>query len=180
MLFDSWGDIFRTLIVGILAYVALIVVLRVSGKRTLSKMNAYDLIVTVALGSTLATILLSTEVALAEGLMAFVTLIGLQFAVAWLSVRSKTVRDLVKSTPQLLFYRGAFMDREMRRERVTRDEVYAAIRAHGSADLDSVEAVVIETDGSFTVLERAQSVRQTALHGVAGEHVRRSSAGRPR
>lgn len=59
MFFDSWATLFRTFLVGVMAYVILAAFLRVSGKRTLSKMNAFDLIVTVALGSTLATVLLS-------------------------------------------------------------------------------------------------------------------------
>lgn len=174
MLFDNWTEIFRTLFVGVLAYFALLLLLRISGKRTLSKMNAYDLVVTVALGSTLATILLSEDVALAEGVMAFLTLIGLQFGIAWLSVRSKTVRELVKGRPQLLFYRGAFLDREMRQERVDREEVLAAIRAQGIADLDGVEAVVLETDGSFTALERSSSTQQSTLQDVAGAKARRA------
>ncbi len=65
--FDSWSAMGRTVVVGVLAYLALVLLLRVSGKRTLSKMNAFDLVVTVALGSTLATVLLSTSVALARG-----------------------------------------------------------------------------------------------------------------
>ncbi|WP_231362619.1 hypothetical protein [Thioalkalivibrio sp. ALMg9] len=67
MFFGGWDGLLRTLVVGVLAYVALIVFLRLSGKRTLSKMNAFDLVVTVALGSTLATVLLAKDVALAEG-----------------------------------------------------------------------------------------------------------------
>lgn len=67
MLFQGWAGLLRTLAVGVLAYSALVVVLRVSGKRTLSKMNAFDFVVTVALGSTLASTLLSKGVALAEG-----------------------------------------------------------------------------------------------------------------
>jgi uncharacterized membrane protein YcaP (DUF421 family) len=69
------------LLVGFLAYVGVVFLLRLSGRRTLSKMNAFDLIVTVALGSTLATILLDRELPLAEGMLAFALLIGLQFVV---------------------------------------------------------------------------------------------------
>lgn len=87
MFFDGWNGIARTLVVGMLAYLGLVVMLRLSGKRTLSKLNAFDLVVTVALGSILATILLSREVPLADGLVAFVLLIALQFAVTWTSVR---------------------------------------------------------------------------------------------
>ncbi len=109
MFFNSWTSLLRTVIVGILAYVGLVFALRVSGKRTLSKMNAFDLVVTVALGSTLATILLSKDVALAEGLLAFLVLICLQYAVAWLSVRSRKFQQLVKARPTLLFYEGQFL-----------------------------------------------------------------------
>lgn len=78
MFFDTWQGLGRIVVVGVLAYAALVIFLRFSGKRTLSKMNAFDLIVTVALGSTLATILLSKDVALAEGLLALLLLIALQ------------------------------------------------------------------------------------------------------
>lgn len=81
--FQDWSGLLRTVVVGILAYVALISILRVSGKRTLSKMNAFDLVVTVALGSTLATILLSEDVALAEGLVAFSFVPELHVTASW-------------------------------------------------------------------------------------------------
>ena len=84
----------------------LLLLLRVSGKRTLTKMNAFDLVVTVALGSMLATVLLAKSVALAEGLTAFVLLIFLQFVLTWLSVRSRAGSRLVKSEPTLLVYQG--------------------------------------------------------------------------
>ena len=106
--FIDWFGLWRVVIVGTLAYVALVLLLRVSGKRTLSKMNAFDFIVTVALGSTLATVLLSKDVALAEGITAFALLIGLQYGITWLSVRSRRVENLVKAAPSLLFFGGNF------------------------------------------------------------------------
>ena len=93
--FDNWETLFRTLIIGVLAYVSLVILLRISGRRTLSKMNAFDMVVTVALGSTLATILLNRNVALAEGVLAFALLIGMQYLVTWSSVRVPWVRKIV-------------------------------------------------------------------------------------
>lgn len=58
MWFDAWGDVGRVVAVGTAAYVTLVVLLRVAGKRTLAQLNAYDFVVTVAFGSTLASILL--------------------------------------------------------------------------------------------------------------------------
>ncbi|WP_047864368.1 DUF421 domain-containing protein [Rubrobacter aplysinae] len=152
MLFDGWLSLLRTAIVGILAYAALVLFLRVSGKRTLSKMNAFDLIVTVALGSTLATVLLSSSVSLATGLLAFALLIGLQYAVTWLSVRSPAVHGVVKGEPAMLVHKGSLLRDAMRRERVTEGEILAALRSEGVPDLAQVEALVLETDSSFSVL----------------------------
>lgn len=163
--FHSASDLVRVVVVGVCAYISLIVLLRVSGKRTLSKMNAFDFVVTVALGSTLATILLSKEVALLEGVIAFITLITLQFVISWLGVRSETVRRLVKAEPALLFYQGRFIEKNLMQERVTRDEVHAAVRSQGLAAMESVEAVVLETDGTFTVLQSSHE-EATALRGV--------------
>lgn len=166
--FDNWMAVARVLLVGALAYASLVLLLRVSGKRTLSKMNAFDLVVTVALGSTLATILLSKDVPLAEGLAAFALLIALQFAVTWSSLRSPAVRRLVKNEPTLLFYGGVMLDAALRRQRVLAEEVRAAIRAQGTAELASVEAVILETDGTFSVLPRTDGPATAAQEDVAG------------
>lgn len=152
MLFDNWQNLGRVLLVGVLAYAALVLMLRVSGNRTLSKLNAFDLVVTVALGSTLATVLLSKSVALAEGVLAFAVLIGLQFLVTWTSVRASWFNRLVKSEPVLLFHKGRFLPQAMRRARIVESEVMAVIRGEGVARLEEVEAVVLETDGSLSVI----------------------------
>lgn len=162
------------MLVGVLAYVVLVVLLRVSGKRTLSKMNAFDLVVTVALGSTLATILLSKDVALAEGVVAYMVPIGLQFIIAWLSVRSSTVNHLVKSEPRLLMYHGEWSRDAMQAERVVEAEVLAAVRQQGIASLDAVEAVVLENDSSLTVIKRTDAEQPATLTDVGGyqQHAR--------
>ncbi|GAA1435064.1 DUF421 domain-containing protein [Mycobacterium cookii] len=151
MFFDSWTGLVRVVVAGTSAYAALVLLLRVSGKRTLAKLNAFDFVVTVALGSTLATIVLSSSVALVEGVTALALLVALQYVVAWASVRSPRVERLVKSEPTLL-YRDGFLMGAMRRQRVTVDEVVQAARGQGHADLGSVAAVVLETDGSLSFL----------------------------
>lgn len=70
MFFEGWDSLVATTITGVSAYVALVAILRLSGKRTLAKMNAFDLVVTVALGSTLSTVFVSRQVPLADGVLA--------------------------------------------------------------------------------------------------------------
>ena len=170
--FDTWSGLGRTLLVGVLAYAALVLLLRISGKRTLSKMNAFDLIVTVALGSTLATVLLSKDVPLAEGVLAFLVLISLQYLLAWGSSRSgrlaERFQDLIKSEPALLLHQGRFLENALRRERIARVEVLAALRNEGIADVQEVAAVVLETDGTFSVIRRANAETAGSLGHVSG------------
>jgi uncharacterized membrane protein YcaP (DUF421 family) len=167
MFFDGWMGPLRTLIVGALAYVALVALLRVSGKRTLGKWNAFDFVVTVAFGSTLSTALLSNDASLVQVVCAFGVLVGMQFAVTWLSVRSRRVERAVKSSPALLLHRGVFLDDAMRGERVSQAEVLAAIRASGIAAVEDVHAVVLETDGTISVIRTAGTDSVTSLRDVA-------------
>lgn len=165
MFYDSLESLLRTLVVGLLAYVALVVLLRISGRRTLSKMNAFDFVVTIALGSTLATVLLNKNVPLADGIAAFALLIGLQFIVTWASVRLQWVQKVVTGEPIMLFYGGEFLALALRKARVTEDEIRAAIRSTGVAHLGDVNAVVLETDGSFSVVKTSDR-ESTSLAGV--------------
>jgi uncharacterized membrane protein YcaP (DUF421 family) len=169
MFFDDWTGIWRTLLVGALAYAALIALVRVAGKRTLAKMNAFDFVVTVALGSTLATTILSEDVSLARGVLALALLVGLQFVITWSSVRVGSIRAVVTGEPALLLHRGVVLPGALRRERVTETEVRAAVRTAGIASVDDVEAVVLETDGSFSVVRREKPEHAaSSLRDVAG------------
>lgn len=158
----------QTVLSAVLAYGGLVLLLRISGKRTLSKWNAFDFVVTVALGSSLATVILTSEVSLTQGLLAFAMLIALQLAVTWLSVRLRVVERLAKSTPALLLYQGELQRSAMKRERVTESEVRTALRGRGIGALEEAAAVVLETDGSFSVIRAFGDKRATALSDVAG------------
>ena len=152
MWFDNWEDIARVALVGTASYITLIAILRASGKRTLSQLNAFDFVVTVAIGSTLATILLSAEVSWSEGFVALALLVGLQFIVAAIASRWPRSRALLSAQPSLVLRDGEILTEELSRHRLTTTEVAQAVRASGSGDLSSVAAVVLETDGTLSVI----------------------------
>ena len=162
MFFSSWQDLWRVLSIGAMSYIFLILFLRLSGKRTLTKMNAFDLVVTVALGSTLATIFLNKQVSLAEGLTAYALLIGLQYIVAWLSLHSAKFNKFIKASPDLLYYQGQFIESALNKYRVLKSEIMQAIRSNGFSSMEDVEAVVFETNGSMSVIKRSSSNSKTS------------------
>jgi uncharacterized membrane protein YcaP (DUF421 family) len=91
----------------------------------------------------------------------------LQFTVTWLSVRSSSFQSFIKNEPRLLFYEGNFLQDATRAERVSREEVEAAVGQQGLASLEKVGAAVLETDGTVTVVPRTALGQRSALFNVA-------------
>ena len=151
--FGGWAPILRIFAVGTAMYVTLVVILRISGSRALSSMNAFDFIVSVAIGSAFGRALTAKGVALAEAVAAFILLIALQYSVAWLQTRWSFFMGVVTSPPALLYFRGTFLHDAMRRERVTEAEVRAAVRKRQLGSMDEVEAVVLESSGEFSIID---------------------------
>ncbi|GAA2108036.1 MULTISPECIES: YetF domain-containing protein [Kocuria] len=166
MWIDSWDAIGRVLLVGAASYGTLVLILRATGKRTLSQLNAFDFVVTVALGSTLATILLSSSVSWLEGLTALILLAGLQFVVAWSSSRLPWLRNLLTTQPALLLADGKFLPDSMKEHRLAESEVRQAVRMQGIGDLNDVRAVILETNGTFSVISSSQYGNGSALEDV--------------
>jgi uncharacterized membrane protein YcaP (DUF421 family) len=174
-MFDSWASLGRTALNGVVAYVVLIAFLRISGKRTLAKLNAFDLVVTVALGSTLGSVLTSEQLPLANGILALGLLVLLQYGVAWTTVRAAWARRLIKSEPALLLYRGRLIPEALRRARIDPDGVLAAVRGAGHLRLADVGAVVLESDGSLSVLRELE----TGADATSLRNVRRPAGTEP-
>lgn len=156
----------QAVVAAVVAYASIVVLLRVFGKRTLAKMNAFDFVVTIALGSALASTIASPN-SVPRGLVTMAALIILQFAVAWTSVRSRAFRRFARSEPALLVFEGKMIADAMRSERVARDSLLQALRRHGKLSVSDVYAVVLETDGSISVLPWPdRGVRPETLDGV--------------
>ena len=111
--------------------------------------------------------ILTKNVVLVEGILAFVVLLSGQFVVTWLSVRFKWVDSLVKSDPRLLYHDGQYLHKAMKDERVTEEEVISAVREQGMASMEEVQAVILETNGTITTV-RKTSQPATAMRSVNG------------
>lgn len=166
MWFDSWSDLIRILVVGTAGYVTLVAVLRASGKRTLSQLNVFDFVVTVALGSILATVLLSKDVAWAEGAVAFALIAALQMIVAFVVSRWPAARAVVTSTPVLLVSNGEIDVKALRKSRLTESEIHQAVRSSGRGSLTEIAAVVLETNGKLSVITAPDYGDGSALDDV--------------
>jgi uncharacterized membrane protein YcaP (DUF421 family) len=163
IIFSSWENILRILIFALCGYTALVILLRTTGQRTLSKLNAFDFIITVTIGSTFATLLLAGNVALIDGITAFAALVGLQFTVTWLTARSDLIKKTVKNEPRLLYYNGEYLTKNMKKTRIVKEEIEQAIRSTGQSSTCNVEAVIMETNGNLSVISKGSKEDMDAL-----------------
>ena len=179
--FKDWAELGRAALIAIIAYTAFIIMLRGSGKRTLAKMNVFDFVFVVALGSTLAETILIPDITITKGLVTCGTLLLFQIILSRLTTISKGLEKLINGEPTMLMFRGEFLRDTMKRERVTEEEIRAAIRAHTLASTDKVEAVVLETDGTFAVVWQEREGAQSAMLDLKGqEHHSRKEKPKPK
>jgi uncharacterized membrane protein YcaP (DUF421 family) len=159
--------VLRVLFIAFSGYVTLLVLLRVSGQRTLAQMSAFDLVITVTLGSAFGRVLTAREVALVEVVAAFGALVLLQWLVANLWSRTGRLRRSVDVRPALLYYEGEVVHAAMRRHHLTEDDLHTAVRQEGGGSLAGVRAILLEGNGSFAVLSDERFGDGEALRGVA-------------
>ena len=164
--FIPWDSLLRIIVTGLIAYSGLILLLRIFGKRLLSKLNMFDFITTVAFGSTFAATVLQENVTAADGLLTFAYLLAAQYIITRSSLNWKIVNKLIKSQPTMVFHRGEFLEKAMQEVWVTKQEIISAIRTQGIASLDDVYAVVMETNGDMSVLRDTTNITNSTLQGV--------------
>ncbi|PTB91310.1 DUF421 domain-containing protein, partial [Marivirga lumbricoides] len=94
------------------------------------------------------------------------TLIFLQYAITWLSVRFKRIKHLITSEPVLILYKGELQHRVIKKERITIEEINLSIRKKGISSLEEVDAIILETTGDFTVVPSIKTENTGVLDDV--------------
>lgn len=171
-LVTSWAGVAIALITAIGAFGGIVLLTRLVGLRSFSKMSSFDFAVTVAIGSMLATTILSRDVSLAFGAAGVAALYGVQFLVAHARARSKRVASLVDNEPVLLMQDGEMKEQAMQRVGITRADLLAKLREANVLHTSEVLAVVFESTGDISVLHQTQSgaagLDPELLEGVRG------------
>jgi uncharacterized membrane protein YcaP (DUF421 family) len=148
----TWTPAAMTVVSAAGIYAAVIVYTRLVGLRSFSKMSSFDFAMTVAVGSIVATTVLTRDPPLLQAMVALGAIYALQQAVAWLRQRFPSVRSVVDNRPVLLMENGRMLPAAMREADVTRGDVLAKLRAANVFSLEQVRAVVLETTGDISVL----------------------------
>ena len=152
--FDSLEKLARIALTAVMVYILIVLITKVSGKRSTSQLNNFDWIVTVMIGSLGASTILLENVPFIEGGSAIVVLYMLQFLVTKYASISPQFSSVILSEPRIVFYQGEYLPDAMRAERLTRQELECAMRAEGVKSLDNIEAIVFESDAKLTIIKK--------------------------
>ena len=145
-----WQLVLRAVIV----YVALLVLIRLSGKHTLGELSVFDLIVVIVLGSAVRTSLLGDDKSLPGGLIVVVVLLLLDYVSTWLSSRSRRVDRIMQGRPVLLARDGVVFDEVLKRCKVPLSNFDSALRKAGCGHVEEVRQAILEPGGSITIWKR--------------------------
>jgi uncharacterized membrane protein YcaP (DUF421 family) len=144
-------------------YGYMVLLLRISGKRTTMEMTSFDFVSTVAMATIIGSTILQGTISLLEGMVAVTTLVAMQWVAGRISAQSPGMRQLITSNPTLLFQDGQFHEDNLAQERVSREQLMQKVRAAGHASTESVSAIVMESAGTISVVDKSKSQRQVVL-----------------
>jgi uncharacterized membrane protein YcaP (DUF421 family) len=167
MFFHSWSDIGRVVVVSSGAFLVIVALLRVVGQQALARMSGFDVVFTVTLGSVLATVAVTRDIALSEGVAALVTLLVLQEVIRRFQSRYLPVHHLVREPPRVMLWDGTLLEDRLRESNVSADEIRAAVRKAGLRSLGDARVVVLENDGQWSVIAKQDGRSdESALFGL--------------
>jgi len=133
-------------------YLALLVGLRLTGKRQVGQMTPFDFLLLLLLSNAVQNAMTGPDTSLYGGLVAAGTLFAANGAVAWVARKSKRAEKFVEGTPTILIRRGKIIDANCTKEGISREDLLRALREHGVADPSEVRSAILEVDGSVSVL----------------------------
>ncbi|CAM3331659.1 DUF421 domain-containing protein [Zobellia roscoffensis] len=149
----SWDAFGAIIITALGIYITVILMTRICGKRSFSKMSSFDFAMTVAVGSIIATTVLSKTVSLYDGIIGIITIYLLQMGAAYVR-RHDMVKKVMDNTPLLLMDGEIILENNLRKGRVTKSDLQAKLREANITELSEVKAVVFETTGDISVLHK--------------------------
>lgn len=153
MFINSGDRIFEVAVMSILIYILFVILLRISGKRTLANYKIYDWVISITIGSVGASAILLEDVVFVDGFVSILLLIVLQRSLAYISVKSVKARTFLEGRPTLLYYKGHYLEAAMLKSGVTTTDISQNIRLKANTTPDKVQAVILEKNGEIAVID---------------------------
>ena len=138
-------------------YAFIVLVMRVTGRRELSSMTPFDLILLIVLGDAIQQGLTQDDYSVTGAILAVATIAALQVFTSYLSFRSKKARTFFQGEPIVLVDRGEVVEKNLKRERMTVEDVAEEMRQQQMSSFDEVEWAILEANGSISFIKKGSS-----------------------
>ena len=152
--FNSANRLISIAVSTVILFIAIVALVRFLGKRATGQMNNFDWVISVTVGSLAASGILLKDVSIADAVLAIAMIGVLQWGAAWLAARSDSFENIIRAKPRLLLHKGELLEPDMRRENISHHEIYSALRQQGYLQPGDANWVVLENDGTLTVIPR--------------------------
>jgi uncharacterized membrane protein YcaP (DUF421 family) len=138
----------------VVLYLVMLVMIRILGKRAIGNFTAFDLLVALMVSDMVGDVVFG-EVSFAKGMAGILPIAALEYAGSWLSFKNPSIDQVIEGSPTIVMRNGQFDSAGMRRERMTENDIDAALRHHGIDDRKDVRLATVEIDGQITVLSHS-------------------------
>lgn len=155
----------------ILIFTLTTIITRLFGLRTFAKMSSIDFASTIAIGSILASVILSKDQSIMEGALIIFLIVMFQATFAYFNRKSKRFRNLSTNVPKVLMWKGTILQDNLAKCNIGESELMAKLREANVHHLDEVQAVVLESTGDISVLhnEEDKTLQDIILKGTKRE-----------
>jgi uncharacterized membrane protein YcaP (DUF421 family) len=136
----------------VVVYVFLLAAFRLTGKRQVGQLTPFDLIVLLIISNVVQNAVIGPDNSLGGGLLGAAVILALNWIVVEITFRSRRLRRLLEAPPTLLVHNGRILSQNLQRERITLDDLHAALRRNGVADVAHVRVAVLEENGGISVI----------------------------
>jgi uncharacterized membrane protein YcaP (DUF421 family) len=166
----SWPDLLMVALSTVAIYAAILILTRINGLQSFSKMSSFDFAITIAMGSVIASTIVMEDPPLAQGVTGLAVLFALQFAISTVRRRVPAATVATDNPPLLVMAKHEVISHNMDRARMSQGDLHAKLRMAGIAHPEEVFAVVFETTGDVSVVRDGEPVDPTVFEGVRDAH----------
>lgn len=163
LIFNDWQTVLRIVFSGVFIYFTLILIMNLFGKRSIANLSMHDYVVTLAMGSIVASTIISKDATILDGLVGVIVLLTLQYLVTLTSIHYARFFKTINSSPVVLFLEGEFIEENLSKNRITHFEVYSAIRMQGQTTSDNIFAVVLESNGNLSIIKSTSEEKRDEI-----------------
>lgn len=138
----------------LLLYTVLAITIRIMGKRQIGQLQPFEFVIAVLIAELAGIPMSDTDIPLANGLVAILTLMISQVTLAYITLKSNRARGIICGTPSILIEKGKIIEKEMRRLRYNINDLIEQLRLKGYPNIADVDFAILETDGQLSVIPK--------------------------